>query len=196
MSDRRLFIALPLPDPVRTELAAVQERLRRATQAVRWVAPANMHLTLQFLGATDAALVQPLLSALEAIPPFALALRLAGLDGFPGNPAPRVLWAGVSGDIPDLKRLYAAVLQATAKLGFRAEGRPFHPHITLGRVPPTATLIQVNRIKTTLSTADPPAPTAWNSAGPLLYASTLTPHGAVYEALGPAESHGLTPTHT
>jgi RNA 2',3'-cyclic 3'-phosphodiesterase len=181
----RLFIALPLPAAVHSELAAVQERLRRQDVPVRWVAPQGMHLTLQFLGATDSALVEPLLAELSLIEPIHLELRLGALGAFPDPRAPRVLWAGIAGDTDGLHQVQVAVIQATRQYGFKPEARAFHPHLTLGRVRPEATSNQLHRLSAALAAAAPPAECAWTSAGPLLYASTQTPRGAEYRVLGP-----------
>jgi len=43
-----------------------------------------------------------------------------------------VLWAGVTPE-PGLELLQHSVEQAFAPLGFPPEGRPFRPHVTLGR---------------------------------------------------------------
>jgi 2'-5' RNA ligase len=45
-----------------------------------------------------------------------------------------VIWVGVKGEIEPLQRLQEAIEAAMEELGFQREGRPFHPHLTLGRV--------------------------------------------------------------
>ncbi|MNR39274.1 RNA 2',3'-cyclic phosphodiesterase [compost metagenome] len=44
-----------------------------------------------------------------------------------------MLWAGVSGELEKLQELQRSVVSATAPLGFRAEERPYAPHLTLAR---------------------------------------------------------------
>src|SRR5262245_11838999 len=48
----RLFIALPIPESIRREIAGIQDELRKALseQAVRWTRPEQFHLTLRFFG--------------------------------------------------------------------------------------------------------------------------------------------------
>ena len=46
----RLFIALGLPEVLRTALTHEQERLQAAGLHAAWVQPPGMHLTLHFLG--------------------------------------------------------------------------------------------------------------------------------------------------
>jgi 2'-5' RNA ligase len=181
----RLFIALALPEPALAELAAAQRRLRNGGHPVRWADPQGIHLTLQFLGPTDPALVQPLLAALAQITPTPFPLHLGPLGAFPSMREPRIVWAGVEGDTAALIALQAAVAQATAPLGFVPEARPFHPHLTLGRTRSEARPEQRRRLGAALAAAAPPQPVRWMNVGPLLYASTLTPQGAVYRVLGP-----------
>ncbi|MFQ3662965.1 MAG: RNA 2',3'-cyclic phosphodiesterase [Chloroflexaceae bacterium] len=181
----RLFIALPLPDPVRAALAAAQERLRRGNPPVRWIDATRMHLTLQFLGETSAAVVPTLVAGLAelAVPPIHLAL--SGLGAFPGLQRPRVIWAGIAGDIGALDRLRAAVFAVTTPLGFAPDTRPFTPHLTLGRLRDEARPEQIRTLAATLRAADTLPPLAWEADRPILYQSTLKPEGAVYTALGP-----------
>ena len=57
-----------------------------------------------------------------------------GIGCFPGARRPRVVWAGTEGEIERARELQRGVEAALAPLGFQTEGRPFSPHITLGRV--------------------------------------------------------------
>lgn len=179
----RLFIALALPDEVRAELAQTQRRLRG--HPLRWSPPQGMHLTLQFLGEADAGLVPPLLTALAGLDVAPLRLRLEGLGGFPNARQPRVVWAGVDGDTVALAALQAAVVAATAPLGFVAEERPFRAHLTLGRARPDAGPVELRALGEALAHAAPLAPLAWEAGAPALYQSTLTAEGARYTRLGP-----------
>ena len=54
-----------------------------------------------------------------------------------------VLWAGVTEDDGALAKLAARVESACTGLGFAADKRPFHPHVTLGRVRETRPLRDV-----------------------------------------------------
>jgi 2'-5' RNA ligase len=179
----RLFIALDLPDDVRAELAAAQARL--GGHAVRWAAAEGMHLTLQFLGEVEAGRVDGLLAALAVVsaPPFAL--RLAGLGAFPSAARPRVLWAGLGGDLGALGALQRAVTAATSALGFPPEERPFTPHLTLGRARQDVGDAQIHDLAAALRAVAPPAPLGWRAGGPLLFESMSTATGVVYRTIGP-----------
>lgn len=186
----RLFVALALPAAVREALAATQARLQRDAHPVRWSDITKLHLTLQFLGETDAAVVAPLLAGLARLEVAPLRLTLSGLGAFPGLQQPRVIWAGVAGDIDALGQLQAAVVELTRTLGFAVEPRSFVPHLTLGRVRSEARPAQLRALAATLRAAEPPPPLGWQAGQPILYQSTLTPHGPSYTALGPVTSDG------
>jgi len=115
-----------LPDDVRQRLATEIERLRPHASDMAWVAPANLHVTLKFLGQVDEARVPALADALRARVAghrvFDAAVR--GLGAFPSPTRPRVLWAGLEETID----------ACCAGLGFPRETRAFAAHVTLGRV--------------------------------------------------------------
>lgn len=127
-------MAILLPDDLRARLAAEVDRLRPLARDVAWVATANLHLTLKFLGAVDAARLDAVRAALGGAggPPFDLVLR--GLGAFPSATRPRVLWAGAGGGHAEAAALAGRLEAALAPLGFAPEGRPFSAHVTLGRV--------------------------------------------------------------
>lgn len=181
----RLIIALALPASIRAELAAIQERLRSTAYPVRWADPADLHLTLQFLGEVDAELVAPLVAALRPIPTPPLRLALGRLDAFPNRQQPRVLWVCVGGETAVLAELHRAVLAATAQLGFTGEQQSFTPHLTLGRVQQGARPEELRALSDALSNTTSPAPLAWESGPPALFRSTLTRGGAIYTRLDP-----------
>lgn len=132
----RLFIALHLPADTRRALYAAAAPLRATDAPVKWVDPDAIHITLKFLGNVDDGLAPAITQRLDAIAgrrrPFALPLD--GFGAFPTADRPRVIWAGAE-SVPPLELLQHDVESAMADLGFDVEGRPFRPHVTLGRVP-------------------------------------------------------------
>jgi len=132
----RLFWAVNLPAPLKKKLASLQEKLKPAGADAKWVEEENLHLTLQFLGNVDAEkaafLIANMQNALAGFPVFSL--RLDGLGFFPGERKPRILWAGLTGDLASLQRLHKRVQEANLLGGFPAEEREFRPHLTLARL--------------------------------------------------------------
>lgn len=185
----RLFIAAELPEPVRAELARAQDRLRRGGPPVKWVAPQAMHLTLRFLGDTDAARLPELSAAMrEALADRrAAALRLAAAGAFPNLGRPNVIWAGVDGALADLAAAVAALEQRLVALGFPREPKPFRAHLTLGRVRREASREQQERLGADVRALPPLEPIEWAAGRVALFRSDLGREGAVYTALDVVE---------
>ncbi len=175
----RTFIAVPLPQLCRDTLEQMQRPMRSLGADVRWTAIASIHLTLKFLGEIDPAMVPRLASALRSIPAAPFTLSIRGLGVFPDLRNPRVIWAGVEGEVRTLQALQAEVELACESLGFERERRAFHPHLTLGRVSgkrnlqPLLDYIRIGSELESEFTAD-----RIN-----VYESVLTPRGAVYTIL-------------
>jgi len=129
----RAFIAVEVAPATIANIAGAIAELKPKLPAVRWVAPANFHLTVKFLGDIDAGQVHAIGNALElAITPFPrCTINAKGLGVFPGLRQPKIFWVGFVGD--ELARLRASVDRALVPLGFSAEPREFTPHLTIGR---------------------------------------------------------------
>jgi 2'-5' RNA ligase len=131
----RLFIAVNLPPAVRDAIYADAEPLRAATNAVRWVAPPALHVTLKFLGEQHETLVDPLRDAIESVASrhAPISVETTGVGAFPNFRRPRVVWVGMTGERA-LQAMAGDIDRALAPLGIPAESRPFQAHLTLGRV--------------------------------------------------------------
>ena len=126
---KRLFVALDLPDFVKTELAALCTGLPE----VRWTPPEQLHLTLALIGEVDGSTFLDIREALAEIEAPVFSLTLSGLGFFPPRGAPRVLWAGVT-DNPALKQVQKKLVSCLHRSGVTLEKRKFSPHITLARL--------------------------------------------------------------
>ena len=133
----RLFIAVELPEAVREQLRQAIAGLRRPDlEAVRWVRPEGIHLTLHFLGETLAERMEDIHQAMSqaAVSAQLLTLRVQGAGAFPNMRAPQVVWLGLSEQTDALRDLQARLEAALVQHGFTKEERDFSPHLTLGRV--------------------------------------------------------------
>ena len=183
----RTFIALPLPAQWIGTLEQVITELDYANSGgVRWVRPSGIHLTLKFLGPTDAALTPRIMDGLLENMDGALApaLSLSGLGTFPNRNNPRVIWAGVSGDMETLSDLQGRVETVAMSLGWAAERRPFRPHLTIGRVRDRISAGERRRLVAAISNCAVPRLASWRPDAVRLYKSELTPRGAIYTNLG------------
>ena len=109
-------------------------RLKAPTWPLRWVPSESLHITLKFLGETTSDLQPNIVTALEnTVTRVPMLLGLKGGGVFPAKSS-AIFWAGVDGDVEKLAQLAASVEQACLPLGFKAEARPFHPHLTVARL--------------------------------------------------------------
>lgn len=173
----RAFVAIPIDEPVRDELVRAVDPLKRAGADVRWVSRENLHVSLKFLGDLDDAQADRLRNLLRAERAATRPLEVRGLGRFPPRGAPRVVWAGCRGDLAPLAR---AVERAAEAVGVPPEDRDFTAHVTLGRVKSATNARALSdRIA---AAADQPFGSQTLRAL-VLYKSTLTPDGPVYEEL-------------
>ncbi len=125
----RLFVALSLPDGVVARLAMLCSGLPGAT----WVAPANMHITLRFIGEVDEDVAEEIDHRLRAVVWQPFDLTLAGLGLFGEGAKAHALWAAVQPS-PQLAHLQAKIESAVVRAGLPPETRKFTPHVTLARL--------------------------------------------------------------
>jgi 2'-5' RNA ligase len=136
MSTLRTFIAVEPAPAVRKGALELIERLRRTSANVKWVGATELHWTLKFLGDVEMqeipGVCAAVVSAAHDLPAFSITAFGAG--AFPGATRPRTLWLGVRKGTDEFVALHNRIEEALVPLGYRAEQRRFHPHMTLGRV--------------------------------------------------------------
>lgn len=132
----RTFLAIELPRALLSKIEEVQVGLRSSQADVRWVSLENLHLTLKFFGNIDESQIEPIVQsidqAVQETPP--IHLRAKGMGAFPNLRNPRVIWIGFVEGKEDLTSFQNKLEIEFEKIGFPREDRPFHPHLTLGRV--------------------------------------------------------------
>ena len=129
----RVFVALDVPEAVRTALSELSSRLKEICPSARWVRLEGVHITLKFIGELSAEKFEQVRQSLAELPELApIPVRFAGLGFFPSARRPRVFWAGVEAG-PQLAALAAAIEMRLAPLGIPPEQRSFQPHLTLAR---------------------------------------------------------------
>jgi RNA 2',3'-cyclic 3'-phosphodiesterase len=168
----RMFIAIDLPPAVAAEVRAICKGL----PAAHWSNPAQLHLTLRFLGEMPAEAVEGLRGELSRVTGAGFELGLRGVGVFPKKRRPaRVLWTGVTPEAPAcaLKDAIDAVLGPDPE----AAERGFSPHLTLARFrdDPGPALADYLARQAAFASA------TWAVGAFHLYKSTIGHDGAVHE---------------
>jgi 2'-5' RNA ligase len=187
MAAIRSFVAVELGDQVKQRLAEIQRQLKATAPSgsVRWVQPDSIHLTLKFLGDVPEERIGALVAALErtCAPVAPLAFVVAGAGCFPDARRPNVVWIGVEDASGQLRALQQAVEQALNPLGYPPEGRPFKPHLTLGRANRSAPVADLRKVGELVSRLEVGRLGQVEVAEIVLMRSDLSPAGARYTPL-------------
>ena len=165
------FVAVVPPEVVldaleRATAAVDATRVRRTTRA-QW------HLTLQFLG--DVADLDAVAGVLAPLSVSAGSVRLGGAGAFPKVRRAQVLWVGAAEGDEYLATLAGEVAARLAPLGFDAENRRYHAHLTLGR---TRTATDLRAVVEQLEACE--LGPAWTVREVVVYESRLLRSGAEY----------------
>jgi len=176
MSDStlRCFMAVDVPAEIRRELGELCAALERSFPELRVAAPEALHITLKFLGdfpeQSLPRLARQSAAKLTRVEPFQV--TLGGLGAFPHQRAARVAWIGIQTGAAELARIARKLDSTAGRLGARRDGRPYQPHLTLGRLREPEPL-PLERIPA-------PAPMSFEVRDVVLYESRLGPAGATH----------------
>jgi 2'-5' RNA ligase len=179
---KRIFIAIridPEPEMIKI-LSSVKSVL--GGERISWTDPANIHLTLEFLGDTEEDLIKAISIMLKTrcsgFGQFSFRLKGTGLFG--NQRDPRVVWIGTEGT-EKLARLKEEVTGGLRDTGLKTGNRPFRPHITLGRIK------SVRNTQALVSALEKYRDSDIQEVmveKVILYESILKPTGAVYRIIG------------
>ncbi len=163
------------------QLAKIQNAMRLIADNVKWVEPANIHLTLIFLGYIIVDLVKPVASLMDAVSLRHTASRWAiqGL-GYFGKPHPKIIWAGILDTGQALAALQAELNAALQSAGIGGDFKPFQAHLTLGRV---RFPLQSKRLSTFITSQKDTRLGQLNGRSLQLIRSQLTSQGPIYSVL-------------
>ncbi len=144
----RLFVAINLPPEIRTALWRAAQPLRDLDVSVRWIPAESIHMTLKFLGDVPAEREREVVGAVESTVAGTsrFVLPVGGVGGFPSRGQTRVVWLGCE-PVPALELLQDRLERRFEAIGFPISGRPFRPHLTLGRVRRSATSADVRALE-------------------------------------------------
>ena len=189
----RAFIAIELPEEVKTHLGKLQDLLKAIDASyAKWVSPESIHLTLKFLGNVDIDKLDAIIEVMEEtarkVPPFQLEITQMG--AFPNLKRVQTIWVGIEGNLEQLQSLQRDLDIGLEKLGFLREKRPFVPHLTLARVRPCVSAEVRLALGETIGHSQVRSNLSIEVASFSLVRSQLTPGGAIYSCLNSAELKG------
>ena len=173
----RCFIGIPIPEGIRRSIMNYVGRIQSTLSGVKWVKEENLHITLRFLGGVDEAKIESIKKVVEETSRnfSVFSCQLTGTGYFPSPRRAKVIWIGVKEGGEELSRISRDLENRIIKLGFNKE-KPFHPHLTIGRIKGVRTLNIPDYRNGTFTVHEV-----------VLYQSTLTPQGPIYDGLFKAE---------
>jgi len=124
----RLFTAIEIP----TDIALSLSMLRGGLPGARWIDPENYHITLRFIGDIDGRTADEIVAAFSRVERAPMQIRIRGLDAFGGN-KPHSLFASIEPNAA-LAGLQGELERMMQRIGLKAEGRRYVPHVTLARL--------------------------------------------------------------
>lgn len=179
----RSFIAIALNENLHKELESLQAKLKTADADVKWVKPENIHLTLKFLGNITDEQIEKVKNSLKKIATNfqSYQIHLKEIGAFPKISYPRVIWVGMDEGAKTTNKIYQSIEEELTKKGFEKEKRPLSPHLTLGRV--RSGKNRQNLIRVIEKEKDFSSPSKLLVEEIVLFKSTLTPKGSIYEPI-------------
>jgi 2'-5' RNA ligase len=187
MNERRIFLAITIPDPVRNVCGRHIDYLRTAVPNVRvgWESTEKLHVTMKFLGNTGEDTFNALETGVSEIAAKhdAFRLRLSRTGLFPRESRPRVLWIGLEDRVQAVTPLFSELESLCEALGYPKETKVFRPHITIGRVrePDKASGLPAIHLRTKIE------PVEFEVGEIVMYESKLQTTGSVYSVISIAK---------
>lgn len=176
----RLFIAIALSEQQKTELGALQQKIKGYLDGVRWVRPEGLHLTLKFLGETDPGRFEAVKAAMEetgsSAGSFVVTYGQSGV--FPSPQRARVVWIGLTKGETAVRELAVKLDRALKRRGFKPEKRSFKPHLTIGRIRDTLAREKVQQFIEREGSFETGSSRVEEI---ILFESKLSPQGASYQ---------------
>jgi len=181
----RAFIAIEIDPETQNSLGKLINQMNKTSiGSVKWTPSQNIHLTLKFLGEVETweltSINQMVRNVANQSQSFTAVITKLGVFPTPNNP--RIIWIVLEAP-QTLSHLARTIEDSARNLGFDSEGRPFTPHLTMGRVRPGITRVQQDQLAGVIRSTSLPKfnPIQINSI--TLFQSILKPGGAEYVSL-------------
>jgi 2'-5' RNA ligase len=179
---KRLFIGIPIQSEMIFQVGEnwkTNEKLY--PEGLKWVNPANWHVTLIFLGNTPETEIPGLQSLIELCFADIQAFRtnLRGMGVFPNSNSPKVLWLGIE-NLVALLPAQNSLVELLKQNGFSLDNKPFKPHVTLARIKNSANRMAIDSLINQYQNFNFGSVTISNI---ILYESISTADGPIYKPL-------------
>ncbi|MFW5799343.1 MAG: RNA 2',3'-cyclic phosphodiesterase [Spirochaetota bacterium] len=137
----RLFYGIELDNEIKNKISEFISDLsyEQEGKVIKWVKKDNLHITLQFIGDTNEDIVPELKKLASDISFKSFDVSITKIGAFPYMKKPRVIWAGTEQNMPLFRELHHKIRNICLKVAeddksLNIDTKPFHPHITIGRV--------------------------------------------------------------
>ena len=178
---RRTFIAININRSRALSRLVEEYKIRLKEEKIKWVDPANLHLTLAFLGEINEDQIikvgEIMNEAADNCSPFEIIFSGTGV--FRNIKQPRVIWLAIEAP-QSLYDLQKDICAALIKKDLYRDEKPFRPHLTLGRMKYIDNKEALSNLINSSEGINLPPQTV-NEL--LLYESILKPEGPVYQPL-------------
>lgn len=180
----RAFLAFEISSSVKEYLQIIAAAMATRISGVKWVKKDGQHITLKFFGEIEEVMakqIQERLSDFEGrYEPFGATIQ--AIDAFPSKRRVRVIVVTLEKGVDIAKTIFHDIEEALSTLGIEKEKRDFTPHITLGRKKEQTPLLErdipiLNELSFIVDRV-------------VLFKSTLTPQGAIYDRVWEIEFKG------
>jgi len=182
----RTFIAVELDVPILAGLAKAQAQLAAVGGKINWVARANLHVTMNFLGdVADEAVAEVcrrMAVAAGRIEPFEFGVRRLACT--PSHGPVRMIWGLVDDPTGLLSALHDELAGQFASMGLRQDHREYRPHVTLARV---KYVENPNRLRGAVRAFSDADFGTQHCDEIVAFTSTLTEEGPIYSPMARAE---------
>ncbi|HEY0196828.1 MAG TPA: RNA 2',3'-cyclic phosphodiesterase [Methanobacterium sp.] len=130
----RAFLAVDLDESLQDKVLEVQNRLKEANAAVKFVEKENLHFTCKFFGEISQnkrdKIIRIITEKIQNYNNFEINIK--GVGVFPNLGYLKVIWLGLE-DPGNFSKILMDLDQEFVKLGYKKE-KNYVPHLTVGRV--------------------------------------------------------------
>jgi 2'-5' RNA ligase len=131
----RSFVAFDIEsETILKRIAELQVLLMKTGADLKIVEPKNIHITVRFLGNITFDTVEKVFEEMKKIRFTPFNVNVLGVGAFPNARHPRVVWAGMTEGVDQLRSVFNQLEPNLRMLGFSPDSKGFSPHFTFARV--------------------------------------------------------------